>query len=412
MDAQRLLSIAKRFGTPCFVFDEEALAARMREIGAIAGENIRLCYSIKANPFLIPAMQRLTGLLEVCSPGELAICEALGVDPETILFSGVNKTTGDIAHAMDAGVTRFTAESPLHVALLEQEAAARGKVYPVLLRLTAGTQFGMDESDLLRIVDTREATPHLRFDGLHYFAGTQRKKLSEQEAELDRLCAFMDKLEAEHGFPVRQLEYGPGLYFPYFAHEDASDTLAPLRELAPRLRQMAERTELTVEMGRFFVSACGTYLTTVADTKVNCGYNYAILDGGIHHVNYIGGNMGMRVPRIAHLPGPSHACVDGCPNAEGCQNAETCLNAHPDQQDWQLCGSLCTTADVLVRRIALNGLVPGDVLAFQNIGAYSVTEGPALFLSRDLPRIILAGKDGERLARDTVHASKLNRPRA
>ena len=412
MDPQRLSTIAQRYGTPCFVFDEEALAQRMREIGALVGERVRLCYSIKANPFLIPAMRHLVGLLEVCSPGELAICEALGVAPDTILFSGVNKTAGDIAHAMDAGVTHFTAESPLHVALLEREAAARGKVYPVLLRLTAGTQFGMDEADLLRIVDEREQTPHLRFEGLHYFAGTQRKKLSEQEAELERLAAFMDKLEAEHGFPVRQLEYGPGLYFPYFAHEDASDTLAPLRELAPHLRRMAERTQLTVEMGRFFVSACGTYLTTVADTKVNCGYHYAILDGGIHHVNYIGGNMGMRVPRIAHLPGPNHEAVEGCSNAGDCQNAETCFNAHPDQQDWQLCGSLCTTADVLVRKVPLNGLVPGDVLAFQSIGAYSVTEGPALFLSRDLPKIVLAGKDGERLARDTVHASDLNRPRA
>lgn len=412
MDPKRLSSIAGRFGTPCFVFDEAALARRMREIGAIVGDRVRLCYSIKANPFLIPAMRPLVSLLEVCSPGELAICEALGVDPQTILFSGVNKTAGDIAHAMDAGVTRFTAESPLHVELLEREAAARGRVYPVLLRLTAGTQFGMDEADLLSIVDARKSTPHLRFDGLHYFAGTQRKKLSEQIAELERLSAFMDRLEQEHGFPVRQLEYGPGLYFPYFAHEDASDTLAPLRELAPHLQRMADRTELTVEMGRFFVSPCGTYLTAVADTKDNCGVHYAILDGGIHHVNYIGGNMGMRVPRIAHLPGPNHVSADGCPNAEGCQNSDTCLNAHPDQQDWQLCGSLCTTADVLVRKVALNGLARGDVLAFESIGAYSVTEGPALFLSRDLPRIVLSGEDGERLSRDTVHASELNRPRA
>ena len=410
MDPKRLASIAGRFGTPCFVFDEEALEGRMREIGAILGDRVRLCYSIKANPFLIPAMQRLTALLEVCSPGELAICEALGVDPGTILFSGVNKTAGDIAHAMDAGVTRFTAESPLHVHLLEQEAAARGKTVPVLLRLTAGTQFGMDESDLLRIVDARTETPHLRFDGLHYFAGTQRKRLKEQQKELEMLAAFMDRLGSECGFTAEELEYGPGLYFPYFDHEDDSDTLAPLRELAPALIEMASRVRLTVEMGRFFVSECGAYLTAVADTKVNRGNAYAIVDGGIHHVNYIGANMGMRVPRIAHLPGPNRAFANGCPNAATCEEAATCHNAHAPEQDWTLCGSLCTTADVLVRRISLRGLERGDVLAFLNIGAYSVTEGPALFLSRDMPRIILADERGERLARDTVHASELNCP--
>ena len=200
----------------------------------------------------------------------------------------------------------------------------------------------------------------------------------------------MDDLERTLGFVTERLEYGPGLYFPYFAHEDDSDTIAPLRELAPDLQRVAARTELTIEMGRFFASACGTYLTEVVDTKINCGCGYAIVDGGIHHVNYLGGNMGMRVPRIEHLR---------------CDTARD-----PDVRDWTLCGSLCTTADVLVRKAAFDGLTPGDVLAFRYIGAYSVTEGPALFLSRDMPRIVLHGASGDRLARDTVHASDLNCP--
>ena len=388
MDKQALSAIAARFGTPCFVFDEEALAQRMREIRQIVGDSVQLCYSIKANPFLLPAMRELTQLLEVCSPGELTICEDLHVTPDAILFSGVNKTAADIAHAMDAGVTRFTAESPLHIELLNDAAVARGRVYPVLLRLTAGSQFGMDESDLTDAIAHRDRYPGLHFEGIHYFAGTQRKKLSEQRAELTMLGELFDRLKTDYGFTAVKLEYGPGLYFPYFTHEDASDTLAPLRELAPDLAAMAQRVELTVEMGRFFVSACGTYLTTVVDTKVNRGYAYAIADGGIHHVNYLGGNMGMRLPHIQHIPGPLHR--DEAP------------------RDYVLCGSLCTTADVLVRKLPQCVLARGDVLAFENIGAYAVTEGPALFLSRDLPRIVLHNAAGDRLVRDTIHASSIN----
>ena len=388
MDKQALSAIAARFGTPCFVFDEEALAQRMREIRQIVGNSVQLCYSIKANPFLLPAMRELTQLLEVCSPGELTICEDLHVTPDAILFSGVNKTAADIAHAMDAGVTRFTAESPLHIELLNDAAVARGRVYPVLLRLTAGSQFGMDESDLTDAIAHRDRYPGLHFEGIHYFAGTQRKKLSEQRAELTMLGELFDRLKTDYGFTAEKLEYGPGLYFPYFTHEDASDTLAPLRELAPDLAAMAQRVELTVEMGRFFVSACGTYLTTVVDTKVNRGYAYAIADGGIHHVNYLGGNMGMRLPHIQHIPGPLHR--DEAP------------------RDYVLCGSLCTTADVLVRKLPQCVLARGDVLAFENIGAYAVTEGPALFLSRDLPRIVLHNAAGDRLVRDTIHASSIN----
>ena len=172
MDKQTLKAIAAKFGTPSFVFDTQALSARMRAVKEIVGDSVRLCYSIKANPFLIPAMQELVELLEVCSPGELEICEDLHVDCSTILFSGVNKTAADIAHAMDAGVIHFTAESPLHIRLLNQEAQKRDRVYPVLLRLTAGTQFGMDESDLIYAITHKEDYPFLRFEGIHYFSGT------------------------------------------------------------------------------------------------------------------------------------------------------------------------------------------------------------------------------------------------
>ena len=79
-----------------------------------------------------------------------------------------------------------------------------------------------------------------------------------------------------------------------------------------------------------------------------------------------------------------------------------------EMQPWALCGSLCTTADVLVRKAELHPLDQGDILAFMNIGAYSVTEGPALFLSRDMPSIILHGKGGDRLARGAVHSWELN----
>lgn len=390
MDKTQLAAIAQAYGTPAFVFDEEALTRRMQAVRALAGESVHLCYSIKANPFLIPAMKNLVGTLEVCSPGELEICMDQDVDPDTILFSGVNKTRRDVERAMDCGVTRFTCESPMHIRLIDEAAQARGRVYPVLLRLTAGSQFGMDECDLLAAIDGRASTPGIRIEGIHFFSGTQRKKLDGQRRELEQLAALCGSLKAEHGFTVQRIEYGPGLYFPYFAHEDASDTLAPLRELAPDLKALAQQCELTVEMGRFFASECGTYLTRVVDTKVNRGTAYAIVDGGIHHVNYLGSNMGMRVPRITHLP----ACAQ---RGEGAQ-------------DFTLCGSLCTTADVLVRKVTFDSLLPGDLLAFEHIGAYAVTEGPALFLSRDMPRILLRDAKGCRVARDVLHTSKLNQP--
>ena len=380
-----LQQLAAAYGTPTFVFDVDALQARVRAIREVFGPDIKLCYSIKANPFLLPAMSAVTARLEVCSPGELSVCESLQAADARVIYSGVNKTPADIVRAVADGAGSYTAESLLQVRYLQEAARAAGRRLPVLLRLNAGSQFGMSKQDLFSALKNRAETPDLDFIGIHYFVGTQRKKLDGQRKELAMLCALADRLKAEYGMETVRVEYGPGLYFPYFSHEDHSDTLAPIRELAPDLAALAAHCELTIEMGRFFASECGAYLTRVVDTKVNGGTAYAIVDGGIHHVNYLGGNMGMRVPIIRQSS-----------VREG------------EMQPWALCGSLCTTADVLVRKAELHPLEQGDVLAFMNIGAYSVTEGPALFLSRDMPSIILHGKGGDRLARGAVHSWELN----
>ena len=53
--------------------------------------------------------------------------------------------------------------------------------------------------------------------------------------------------------------------------------------------------------------------------------------------------------------------------------------------------------------------LPGDLLVFENIGAYSVTEGIYLFLSRKMPRIVLYNDISDIcLARDFVDTSCMN----
>ena len=113
-----LQSIAAAYSTPTFVFDADALQARVRAIEEIFGPDIALCYSIKANPFLLHAMSSVTARLEVCSPGELSICEQLHAADARVIYSGVNKTPVDIVRAVADGVGSYTAESLLQVRYL------------------------------------------------------------------------------------------------------------------------------------------------------------------------------------------------------------------------------------------------------------------------------------------------------
>jgi len=70
---------------------------------------------------------------------------------------------------------------------------------------------------------------------------------------------------------------------------------------------------------------------------------------------------------------------------------------------------LCTVSDVLVKNMPLAGAYEGDVLVFQNTGAYSVTEGISLFLSRNLPKVLVwSEKGGLKLKRESIESSQFN----
>ncbi|MEG1367224.1 MAG: alanine racemase, partial [Oscillospiraceae bacterium] len=386
MEDKALIAAAKNHGTPSFVLDTDILRTRMREIRKMMGD-IQLCYSIKANPFLVNEMAELTDMLEVCSPGEMNICKRQKINPSKIILSGVCKTCMDVEDAIAENVAIYTAESKSQLEIINNTALEKGLILPVLLRLTGGSQFGMDEKTLRDIIKHKEMYRGIRIDGIHYFVGTQRKKLDIAKSEITHLAKMCQSLYNDYGFTVNKLEYGAGLSVPYFEGDDFADTLKPLREILPYLKTLAKQAALTVEMGRFFVADCGYYLTDIVDIKQNDESLYAFCNGGINHVNYIGGTMGMKIPIIKHFA----------------------LKSGSDKQSYSLCGSLCTTADILVRKKEFTSLNIGDTLCFCNIGAYSITEGLYLFLSRRLPKILIYSSEcGIITARDFYDTDILN----
>lgn len=130
MDKAALRTAAAKYGTPLYLFDLGAFTARAQRVRAAFGSDVNLCYSMKANPFVLRGLPDVFRWVEVCSPGELTICERLGIPPERILYSGVNKGADDVARAVALGADLLTAESTLHFELICAAAAAQGKHGP------------------------------------------------------------------------------------------------------------------------------------------------------------------------------------------------------------------------------------------------------------------------------------------
>ncbi len=394
MNIQKLKELLPRVGTPSYIFDLDEFEKRAALVKQYFGEKIGLCFSIKANPFLLGRMPEVFDKIEVCSPGELTVCENTAADMSKVIFSGVNKGYADVERAADDNVGTFTAESPLHLELINDAGVRRGKVFPLLLRVTdikGGSQFGMSEDAVFDLISRRDEFKGVEIVGLHYFTGTAKRKAKPIEKECDYLMDLTARIKDELGFTVERIEYGTGLAVDYFSDSADAEEEERLASISLKLQELAEVAELTVEMGRFFAAPCGYYLTKVVDTKTNFDIHYAILDGGMNQVKYNGQLQGMQIPEILHM-------------------ADRELSG--EEKPWTLCGSICTTADILARNAVFTDLRIGDVLVFCRTGAYSCMEGISTFLSREMPVIAeYSEKEGLRILREMLYSDVFNTPR-
>lgn len=379
MDRNQLVEAIKKAGTPAYIFDLDILKSEADRFRRCLGGDIGVCFAMKANPFLTGPMAEYTDRLEVCSFGEFLICKELGIAPAKLYISGVLKKTEDLKEMLEYGGSEavFTAESVRQFEQINAWGAAQGMKITVFPRLSNGAQFGIDEEQLKILIKRREEYPGCRIGGIHYFTGTQKRSAERISKEITRIDKFFEELAAD-GFVVPELEYGTGFAVPYFEGKDEEIfTDKGIGEVSDALRGMKWKGRITIEMGRALSALCGYYLTQVQDEKMTEVKNFAIIDGGMNQINYDGQIRGMYLPHIDLFPA-------GDRDVDRSEKAAS----------WSICGSLCTFNDVLCHSFKADSLLPGDVLVFERAGAYSVTEGMALFLSHELPAVWFFSSEG------------------
>ena len=370
--------------TPSYVYDIDVLKQR---IDIIKKElpDIPLTYSVKANSFVLKPISSYVSHIEVCSPGELQICKRLEINPDTIIYSGVMKELSDIKDAITWGAGILTAESKRHFSLISDASSELQKDIKAILRISSDNQFGMDPEDIYDIISDYNNHNHIQIYGFHYYSGTQKKKEAQIEADIERIETVINTCRDRYGYEPKLVEYGPGLAVEYFKEDGETLDIELLGRIAPILRDFSKRVPLGIEMGRYIAASCGSFFTKVKDIKINYGVNYAIMDGGIHHLKYYGQIMAMHSPIIIQQT-----------KREG------------ESKKYCLCGSLCTVADVLVKEIELQELEVDDILEFKKCGAYSLTEASSLFLSRDMPAVYLQENGTRTKVRGFVDSSSIN----
>lgn len=387
-----MFSLTEKFGSPLYIFDSQKAKNRINAIKDRLPKNAKLCYAIKANAFLIDCLKDEDLLFEVCSPGELSICEEKKLSPEKIVFSGVMKTQEDVTRAYMLSVNTITLESVTHckylINAIEQE---REHSQDVIIRLTGSNQFGMSEKDVKKCIELLRPYKNIHIRGIHFFTGTQKKlkKISEEISFIEDFCT---KLQQENDITFKSIEYGPGLSYEYFSNQNQSENFSELEEFSKLIEN--SKYDYVIELGRYIASPCGKYITKIMDIKGDEKNHYIIIDGGINHINYYGQMMGMKNPPVEHI---KSGFIE---KDAGEENSTT--------TDYTIAGSLCTTADIVLRKLTLTSPSIGDLLVFSDIGAYSITEGIYLFLSHPLPAVVMCDGKNYSVLRKSQETYKIN----
>jgi diaminopimelate decarboxylase len=360
-----LVELAEAFGTPLYVYDEEQLRARCREAVAAFGPGV--AYATKA--FLCKAMAALAveeGMhLDVSTGGELGVALAAGVPGERLVLHGNNKSSAELAAALEAGVGRIVVDSFDEIGRLEELCAARDRAgappIQLLIRVTPGVEAHTHEYVMTGQEDSKfgfslasgaadeavRALSQLRgtaLVGAHAHVGSQIFRTDAYAQEVAAVAPFVRR----HG--LLECCIGGGLGVAYLNGEHApslAEWAAVVHAACVAARMPAEVT-VTAEPGRSIVATAGLTLYRVGTIKRLPGLRtYVSVDGGISDN-----------PRPVLYGSGYEAFLPRCPDAERPFAA-------------RVVGKHCESGDVVVDDARLPAdLAVGDILATPVTGAY------------------------------------------
>ncbi len=373
-----LNEIAHHVGTPCYVYDRARIEhnyARLARALAPSTDDGRICYSVKANSNLsvLRLLRDLGAGFDVVSGGELRRVLLAGAAPSDVVFAGVGKRDDELVAALDAGVGWINVESAQELRVLNDLAAARGKVQRVALRINPNvdphthrhmatgkgtSKFGVEIEQALALVADRAAYPNVVINGIHVHIGSMVNEV-EPYADALRVALGVVAQCRALGATITTLDLGGGFGVAY-GPEDAA---APIEAIAAAILPAARQAGLCLlfEPGRAIVADAGMLLTRVLYTKSNGGVNYAIVDAAMNDL------IRPALYGAKHCVTRIEATASGGETQAGTPSPPLTMMPH------SIVGPVCESGDVLAEGVALPQLRRGDLLVVHHAGAYGMS---------------------------------------
>ena len=372
--------VARRFGTPCYVYSHGALTDNFRQFcDALKGRDHLICYAVKANPniAILNLFAKLGAGFDIVSGGELQRVLAAGGEAGKVVFSGVGKTPAEMWLALEAGILCFNVESEAELVRLNQVAGKMGVIAPVSLRVNPDvdakthpyistglktSKFGVAYTEALRLYRMMVDLPHVRVVGMDCHIGSQLTDLTPFIAAIERMLVLVRSLEGE-GIRFEHLDLGGGLGIRYL-DETPPAIVDYVGALLGALQGRNEK--LIIEPGRALVGNAGLLLTKVEYLKHGAEKNFAIVDAAMNDL--------MRP-----------ALYDAYHNIQSVH-----LHAAPVHQ-YEVVGPVCETGDFIGSDRKLS-ILQGDLVAVMSAGAYGMSMSSNYNTRPRVAEVMVAGE--------------------
>ena len=398
-----LSEVARRFGTPSYVYSQQAIADAFREIDrGLAKVPHQICFAVKANGNLT-LLQLLAGLgsgFDIVSGGELAHLGHLGISGLRIVFSGVGKSREEIREALryrghrgdPRGILQFNVESAAELETLIEESSRRSRAagaapgvsirvnpdvkaggHPHIATGLEAHKFGIAWPAARKLYLAHLGTKAIRWQGISAHIGSQIVDLAPFREALSRLAGYVVELRKQD-IALDYLDFGGGLGVRYTTEKPVL-RIDYARMVAKTANSLGMK--LLLEPGRSIIASSAVLLARVLFKKRNSTRSFVVLDAAMND---------FARPVLYDAPHPITVVR---------QSAKT---PRIPKKRFDLVGPVCESGDTFLYDWPLGEVQPGDVVAIWGAGAYGMVQS-SNYNGRRRPAEVLVKGQSARLIR-------------
>ncbi|RJX25730.1 MAG: diaminopimelate decarboxylase [Acholeplasma sp.] len=395
-----ILSLVKKYQTPLFLYDQDAIEERIHSLKEISKLNDHLTIYYASKAFLTLAMAHIIKennlFIDVASRGELFIALKGGIDPTHVLFHGNNKTIPDIIYAIEQGVRKFVVDNLQELQFLKGYTNEKRITLEILIRvipkiqdikthknITTGhhqSKFGIDLDHWLDVmISILSEAKYVSFMGFHFHIGSQLMTNAYHLKAIDYVFKYIKILKDTHHIDVKELNLGGGFGIKY-TEDDHPMTIQDFMEpIIKKIQSISNdmnliHPHLSIEPGRYIVGGTALILYTVGIIKEGMPYPLVAINGGMTE------NL-----RVALYQAKYQAILID-------RNENPC-------ETYTIVGQACESTDLMIEKAHLPKLIAGDTIAFLNAGAYE--HSLANNFNKTLkPAVVMIDKGKDRLIQE------------